>query len=97
MVKMAKMEKGLGYDVLISESEMRKMQDTTNQDTNSAQGKESLLVTVNIDKQGRIVIPKVIRDRHKGSLEGGQQLYLIDRGEKIEIYLDFRKLPLSEF
>jgi bifunctional DNA-binding transcriptional regulator/antitoxin component of YhaV-PrlF toxin-antitoxin module len=73
------------------------MQDTPNRDINLEQGTDSLLVSVNIDKQGRIVIPKVIRDRHKGSLDGGQQLYLIDRGEKLELYLDFRKLPLSEF
>ena len=75
---------------------MIKMRDTPNRDTNSTQGKDSLLVTVNIDKQGRIVIPKAIRDRHTGSLDGGQQLYLIDRGEKLEIYLDFRKIPLHE-
>ena len=73
------------------------MRDTPNRDTDSEQGIDSLLVTVNIDKQGRIVIPKVIRDRHKGSLDGGQLLYLIDRGEKLELYLDFRKLPLNEF
>lgn len=56
---------------------------------------DPILMTVNIDKQGRIVIPKLIRDRHKGALDGGQQLYLVDRGEKLELYLDFRKLPLN--
>ena len=76
--------------------EMTKM---SNQQTKEDQElrKDPLLVTVNIDKQGRIVIPKIIRKRHEGHLDGGQQLYLVDRGEKLELYLDFRKLPLKEF
>lgn len=72
------------------------MKDEPNRTTNQSPSQDPLLVTVNIDKQGRIVIPKIVRDRHKGSLDGGQQLYLIDREEKLELYLDFRKLPLNE-
>ncbi len=76
--------------------EMTRMSNKPNSEADQILKQESLLVTVNIDKQGRIVIPKIIRERHKGFLDGGQQLYIVDRGEKLELYLDFRKLPLDE-
>lgn len=76
--------------------EMTRMNNKPNSEADQTLKQESLLVTVNIDKQGRIVIPKIIRERHKGFLDGGQQLYIVDRGEKLELYLDFRKLPLDE-
>lgn len=75
---------------------MTRMSNKLNPEANQAFKQDPLLVTVNIDKQGRIVIPKIIRERHKGFLDGGQQIYIIDRGEKLELYLDFRKLPLDE-
>ncbi len=72
------------------------MNDNSSKDIDPLQKHDSILVTVNIDKQGRIVIPKLIRDRHKGAMDGGQQLYLIDYGTKLELYFDFRKLPLDD-
>ena len=94
MVKMVKLEILIYDKRIISVVDM--MNDNSSKDIDPLQKHDSILVTVNIDKQGRIVIPKLIRDRHKGVMDGGQQLYLIDYGTKLELYFDFRKLPLDD-
>jgi AbrB family looped-hinge helix DNA binding protein len=53
-----------------------------------------LVMVIKVDKQGRVVLPKDIRDRYH--FEPNTELCVIEKGDGIEIKVAKQKVPLKQ-